>query len=114
MAEGQYAEYLKYSLPTFMEYCFRHGYDFVETNSLHIPDTESLAPSWAKVYRLKEYMYNYEYVLWVDADALILDNNFDLADAVNDLWSFQGIALGDRMANCGVWIIRRQVAARLK
>ena len=54
--------------PTFAAYAERHGYELItSTEALRRP------PAWAKVPMLREAARSYELVLWIDADAVIVD-----------------------------------------
>ncbi len=55
-------------------YAARHGFDYIW---LHAPD-----PAWAKVERVAEELERRELVVYLDADAAIVDMDADLRDAL--------------------------------
>lgn len=88
--------------PKLREYCAKHGYDCIisELQPRH------RAPSWYKLGEImREFGNGADYVLWVDADALVVNQNFKLENffAPNkDLY----IAYTTYGINCGVMMMR--------
>lgn len=83
-------------------YAKRHGYAFrIVRKSLD----ESRHPAWSKFLHLRRLLQRYEWVLWVDSDAIVVNPTFNLsrtiqgcsADAGKSLWvctdsmNFQGL-----------------------
>jgi hypothetical protein len=102
---GAASDLLALTLPTFREYADRHGYDVV----LGEPAASARPASWGKIPLLRQLLQTYEFVLWVDADALILDSSVDLETAI-PADAFQALAVPDCgvgvYPNCGVWALR--------
>lgn len=66
-------------------YAISHNMDYYNVQGDIFPDLMGEAGAWAKVGMMKEAMEKgYKYVFWVDADALIMDFETDLRDAVKD------------------------------
>ena len=71
------------------------------------------APSWSKIALMLELLMDYDAVLWVDCDVLILDDSRDLADevpseaiqALTVHTRFRGDDLGER-PSAGLWYAR--------
>jgi hypothetical protein len=101
---GPYEPLLDMSSPTFVAYAERHDYDLVLRT--RVPDDDRPIP-WAKVPLLLELLESYELVVWIDADAIIVDGTCDLADEVRtDRWMYlsrmrtpEGL-----VPNTGVWM----------
>jgi galactosyl transferase GMA12/MNN10 family len=93
------------ALRTFVPYSQRHGYE------LRIGTGESLGrpAAWAKVPFIQRLLGEYQEVLWLDADVVILDLAEDLADHVEPD-AYQALVenrVGDRTwVNTGVWFLR--------
>ena len=82
---------LRLALPTFRRYAENHGYDVI------VGSRRCERPaSWGKIPLLREILARYDFALWVDADALILDASTDLA-AVIPAGAYQAFAV----VNCG-------------
>lgn len=126
---GSHREMLDIALPSFRAYADRHGYELVvcdETRcgSLTIPRaaTPAVIPvrrpwSWMKIPAMTLTLFDYEEVLWLDADVIVVDDMIDIASRVpDDAW--QGIAEhrsstdGDH-PNHGVWLARRPMIPTL-
>ena len=88
IGHGRYEELLRLSSPTFINYAAKHGYDVV----LRFVASAGQRPiAWAKVGLIQQLLADYEIVLWIDADAVIIDDTIDLASEV---------APGDWMCLC--------------
>ena len=67
---GPSAELLALSGETFRMYAARHGYELALHDS--VVETER-PPAWSKVQILRDALEHYDVVLWIDADAAIVD-----------------------------------------
>lgn len=106
------APVLEQSLPTFMAFGKRHGYDVVVGSGREAADR---APAWAKVRLIRRLLDSYEFVLWIDADAIILDDSDDPADVLAS-GAFQAVVKhqwdGQEQPCTGVWLLRSGEEAR--
>lgn len=81
-----------------MRYCREHPeYRFV---SSYIPDDYSLPPSWYKLGLIQKHLPAHDFVLWVDADALIVGSN-DLLGLMSNEATIN-ICEDSNGLNCGV------------
>lgn len=63
-------------------YCQKHGFDFVFKDKLCCPDRPAV---WSKMPCLLQVMSQpYDYVMWVDADAIIANPEFDVTTLFGD------------------------------
>jgi hypothetical protein len=76
IGSGPHEELLAISQPTFAAYAERHGYELVTTTQ----GDPRRPPAWAKVPMLRQALKTYDLVLWIDADAVIVDGSHDIAD----------------------------------
>jgi hypothetical protein len=94
------------SLHTFRRFGERHGYDVVVGGEEAIEDR---APAWSKVVLLRRLLEKYDYVLWIDADAIILDDSVDPASLFAEE-HYQALVRyrwnEEECACTGVWILR--------
>ena len=72
---GPHAALLAVSEPTFRAYAERHGYELVVG---HEADP-GRPPAWAKVRMLQELLTRFDLVVWIDADAVVVDGRADIA-----------------------------------
>ena len=63
-----------------VEYCAKHGYDLIDDESVY--DTDRPV-AWSKILLMKKYLPNYDYVAWIDADAMILNFGHRLEDKLS-------------------------------
>jgi hypothetical protein len=88
IGHGRYEELLRLASPTFTDYAANHGYDLV----LRFKASAGTRPvAWAKVGLIQQLLDDYDIVLWLDADTVIVDSGADVADE---------IGAGDWMALC--------------
>ena len=109
---GPVGELLDLSGATFEIYARRHGYDLDVRRELIDP---SRTAAWNKIPLFLELLARYDLVLWVDADAAIVDPTDDIADALGDrdLMALVAHEYDDQIIpNCGVWVLRSHRAVR--
>jgi len=101
---------LELAVQTFRRYASRHGYDMV------IGDGESFGrpPSWGKIPLLRRLLDEYDEVLWIDSDAIVLDDSVDLSSLVPpdayQAMAQNNLPQGGRLLNSGVWLLRGERA----
>lgn len=100
------APLLELALPTFRDYADRHGYHVI------VGSRRCDRPaSWCKIPLLQGLLDSYDFVLWIDADVLILDPSIDLAAVIRDdaYQAFVVSNFGERLGQipcAGVWALR--------
>jgi hypothetical protein len=104
---GPAADLLAIALPTFATYAERHGYEVVVGTG----ESFGRPSSWGKVPFLQRLLHVCDFVLWVDADALILDARIDVETIIPED-AFQAFAIETCWPGwgtspcCGVWACR--------
>lgn len=109
---GSYSALLEISAPTFAEYAARHGYDLVLRSFI---GAEKRPAAWAKVPLILQLLEVYELVLWIDADAIIVDSSADLAaECRADRWIYlaRNRTSDGLVPNTGVWMLRATAEAK--
>jgi predicted O-methyltransferase YrrM len=85
-------------------YCAKHGYDFIDDESIYNP---SKPIPWSKIPLLLKYINNYDYLVWIDADILIMNNKISIEHFIEKYNKFDMIVGSDwRMINTGIMIIK--------
>ena len=106
---GPHEALLEISRPTFAAYAERHGYELITS-------TESdprRPPAWSKVPMIRETLDAHDLVLWIDADAVILDGGEDIADELAHDRFLGLVAHGEQQVpNTGVTVWRAGEQAR--
>jgi galactosyl transferase GMA12/MNN10 family len=109
IGSGPHAQLLALSGPTFAAYADRHGYDLRLYAATPAPERPE---SWGRIRVFQELLDEYDEVLWIDADAAIVDDSRDIADELepDDLMGMVAHVTpegDDPIPNCGVWLLRR-------
>ena len=85
-------------------YCNMHGYDYVEDNSMH---DKSRPIPWSKLLLIKKYINSYDYLVWMDADAMIMDNTQKIEDKLHLMKDKHMMVVSDwKQINSGVIFIK--------
>lgn len=86
-----------------INYCNLHGYDFIEDESTLIKDKPI---PWTKIPLLLKYIDKYDYIVWVDADILIMNSSIKIEHFIQK-YPFDIVCGSDwKMINTGVMIIK--------
>ncbi|MEO5679856.1 MAG: hypothetical protein ABIS47_09310 [Acidimicrobiales bacterium] len=113
IGSGPMERVLDQALPTFAEFAERHRYDLVTCRTDE--HAEGRPPSWGKVRLIRGLLDRYDVVLWLDADAIILDSSLDPADLLGP-GDYQALVclhqLGQEFPTCGVWLLRSTAKAK--
>lgn len=113
IGSGPMEPVLDQALPTFADFARRHSYDVVSWRTDE--HARGRPPSWGKVRLLRGLLDRYDIVLWIDADAIILDGSTDPADLLGPD-HYQALVclhqLGQEFPTCGVWLLRSTAKAK--
>lgn len=94
------------------EYCEKHGYDWVEHWKLKEGWPQIAGASWSKIpYILDELDKGYDWVFWIDADALVMDNEVKLEEFTDDRFDFIITSSGASW-QCGVFFTQNTDLSR--
>jgi hypothetical protein len=115
---SDFCDMLGIALPTFYKYAVKYDYD------LWIPSYEEVKrtcsalgwdyerpTSWLKVPLIKKALEDYDVVLWIDCDVVVLNNSPDISSFIGSD-NLQGFVVHrDKyegyVPNCGVWILTK-------
>ena len=110
---GTHEALLALAKPGFAEYAGRHGYDLVFENRL----LDGARPAaWSKVLMIQRLMERYRTVVWIDCDALIVDQTVDVLEEVPRGATLGLVAHrtaeGDQIPNLGLLVVRSNREAK--
>jgi hypothetical protein len=97
------------------KYCDSHGYDLIRDSTRRLPDR---APSWEKIPMTIEHLANYDYLVWIDADACFnRDCDDDYLHTLIRKYPEKDFILsadmpGSDVLNMGVYIVKNSDYAR--
>jgi len=87
------------------DYVKKHGYVFITDESVY--DTNR-TPPWSKIRLIQKYLRDYDYMVWIDADVMIMNNERRIEEFISlvpdDAFLFIGRDFNN--LNSGVFIIR--------
>ena len=93
--DNNYNKIVSITLPNKQEYCQRYGYDLsIDDFTVSIPEHEKSlcgdASVQHKLYLLKTLLSNnnYDWIVWIDADALIMNMTIPLEQVIDDNYEF--------------------------
>lgn len=83
----------------------RHGYTRITDESVFVPERDA---TWSKIPLLQKYLPDYEYIMWIDGDVLITNQDRKIEDFIEllDPTKFLLIGRDFQGLNAGVFIIR--------
>ena len=105
---GPHRELLEITRPTLEQYALRHGYDLVARTETHRLRGRPLA--WGKIPLVRELLDVYDLVVWVDADAVIVDHSIDIAATLRErrpMHLVSHMIEGTLVPNAGVFVMHR-------
>jgi galactosyl transferase GMA12/MNN10 family len=109
LGAGPHEALLELSRPTFEAYARRHGYELITSTEAD----PRRPPAWSKVPMIREALSAYELVLWIDADAVIVDGSEDVAAELRPDRFLALVRHGEReVPNTGVMLWRAGDPAR--
>jgi hypothetical protein len=106
MADRTYIEWFEDCVKTVQNYCNKHGYDYILQKE---PLQEDCYTSYQKPLFLLKYIQDYDYVMWIDSDAIIANDNIKLEDKISehvDRWIFYTEDPASWPLNSGVLIFK--------
>lgn len=65
------------------EYSNKHGYSYIK-EIVKNDDYSNWHPTWIKIDVLKKYLPLYDYVVWIDADAVFVNQDIKIEDLINN------------------------------
>ena len=97
----KYREIVKYAIKTKILYSQKHNYTFYdEQNSLD--ETRPIA--WSKIKHILKYLDDYDYIVWIDADTYIMNDEIKLEDIISNFMNKKHIMIAQdwKLPNTGV------------
>lgn len=100
----EYKKWTRYTRLNKINYCEKHQYTFLEDESVYNP---SKPIPWSKILLLLKYLKFFDYLVWIDSDILIMNNEIKLESFIEKYPDHDMICGSDiHMPNTGVWFIK--------
>ena len=63
-------------------YCEKHGYTFIDDESVY----DNTRPhAWSKILLVKKYLQEYDYIMWIDGDTFIMNDEITIEERLQKL-----------------------------
>lgn len=101
--------------PSKQQYCEKWGYDFICNCGTLDPERP---PAWSKILLLRKLLDSYDWLYWIDTDALIMNPETSLEDIIDDRYSMVVAKLesedlfGELHLNTGSFFIKSDDAGK--
>lgn len=102
MYDDNCKSYAQLSDITKKEYCRLHNYDYICMKQNAAPGKH---PVWGKIRVVRDLLNTYDIVIWVDADAIIANKNFNIQPYIIDNFDLY-ISQDNNGINTGIFIIK--------
>jgi hypothetical protein len=76
-------DYGDFSSMNHHEYANKHGYSYVK-KIVNDEDYKDWHPTWIKIDVIRTYLSIFEYVVWIDSDAIFFDQEIKIEDLIED------------------------------
>jgi hypothetical protein len=106
LATGAQAPLLSLALTTVMPYARRHGWEVHLCPLVLAPERP---PAWSKIVALQRLQRDYDLLLWLDADLMVVDGREDIAAELEPgpfLYLVEHTTKEGRLPNTGVMMLR--------
>ena len=80
----KYKECMNLGIESKVKYCKKHGYDFIDDESVYHEQGKDRPIAWSKILMVKKYLPYYDYVVWMDADTMITNDEIKLEDYIKE------------------------------
>ena len=111
LASEKYLPLLEMSRTSFIDYAKKWNYDFVEVNE----SWDNARPfGWTKLLVIRDLLDKYEFVFYVDADALILKDNIDIDTIFETDLAWPIGPVNGKMSPCsGIMAVRSSESSKM-
>jgi tetratricopeptide (TPR) repeat protein len=102
-------EYAQLTIPNNLDYCKKNRYDFIA----HYGKIDPSRPAaWSKIPLILDYIRDYEWCMWIDADAAFINKSITLEILLEDYKGCDMVISGEVSNICsGVFILKNSDAA---
>jgi galactosyl transferase GMA12/MNN10 family len=102
---AEYKDTIKWCITSQEEHARRHGYTRITDESVFVPERDA---TWSKIPLLQKYLPNYDYIMWIDGDVLITNQDRTIEEFIElmDPAKFLFIGRDFQGLNAGVFVIR--------
>lgn len=101
-------DYCKHSIKNILAYCNVYDYAFIVYDEVFNDD---VSPCWNKIPAIMNNLQKYDYLVWIDADAIINNFNISIESIIDlspgkDLYLCEDVVMETECINSGIMIIK--------
>lgn len=75
----RYKDIVKYGIKIRKSYCEKYNYDYIDDESMYDRTREI---EWSKILIIQKYLNQYDFLVWIDADTLIMNDSIKLESLI--------------------------------
>lgn len=100
-----YKKTIQFCIQSQEEHAARHGYTRITDESVFVPERDA---TWSKIPLLQKYLPMYDYVMWIDGDVLVTNQDRRIEEFIELLDEDKFLLVGRDFQglNAGVFVIR--------
>jgi hypothetical protein len=102
----EYKKNIKWCKESLERYCKMYDYPLITDESVYVPER---SPPWSKIKLVQKYLKEYDYLIWIDADVMIMNYGRRLEEFINLIEPDKFLLIcqgGGYYTNSGVFIIK--------
>jgi len=101
----KYKQITEYGRMSKIKYCVKHNYAFHDDEDI-LDSTRPIA--WSKIKLIQKYISNYDYIVWMDGDTIIMNYDTNLEDFITQKMGGKDMMISQDSCNpcTGVWFIK--------
>jgi len=102
---SEYKETIRGCIQSQEAHALKHGYDRITDESVFVPERDA---TWSKIPLLQKYLPNYDYIMWIDGDVLITNQDRRIEEFIDLLAPDKILLIGKDFQglNAGVFVMR--------
>ena len=117
-AENRNEKYIELHDKSLEDYCNIHDYTYIRTDNC---PKEQASTYWCKIHKLKDSLANYDYVIWLDSDTIIINKNIPVEYYLSK-YGYPDIVFGKNLCfldlgrnsiNAGIIIIKNSTVGKM-
>ena len=108
---SEYKKIVHFGTQSKIKYCSKHGYNLYMDEDIY---DQSRPIAWSKIKLLQKYIHNYDYIIWIDADTMIINNDIKIETFIDKYMQNKDMQNKDmllaydsgNLINTGVWFLK--------
>jgi hypothetical protein len=101
----KYKNIVKYGIQTRVNYCKKYGYTYIDDDTIYDTSREI---EWSKILVISKYLSSYDFLVWIDADTFIMNDEIRLEELIDRLLENKDLmyVAAHEWVNNGIFFVR--------